>query len=100
MKEINSLRLNIFGWRRADFLLVVFLIFYREGSFQGKNLSREILYWGNFPWYLYTIFLNVFFYLSSLSISHVELLRVIVQSRFSMELNFLEGVFVGREISP
>ena len=45
------------GGRRTNFLLGVFHegIFHEEGSFQGVNLSGEIIHNGNLPEFLYKI---------------------------------------------
>jgi hypothetical protein len=58
-------------------------------EFPGGEFSGEILHWGNLPEFLYEIPL-MFCFLFADTILRVEMLRVIVQDKFSPGLNCLE----------
>ena len=85
-------------WERANFILMGLstrIIFHWKGSYQGLNFSGEILHWGNLPEFLYKIRLMSFLLFAD-SILHVEILRVIVRSKFSPGVNCLENESAGR----
>ena len=64
--------------------------FPQGGQFPGVNFSVKILQWGNFSELLYEILL-MFCFPFCISILRVEILRVIVQGKFSPGLNCLEN---------
>jgi len=70
-------------------------IFHGEGSFQGTNLSGEVLHKWNLPEFLGEIFLLSCFLITD-SISGMMMLRVIVQFKCLPGLSCLENKAVGR----
>ena len=70
-------------------------IFQGEESFQGVNLSGEIIHCGNLREFLYNLFfLYMSCFLFSVSILHAEWLKIIVRGKFSSGLNCLEDIFM------
>ena len=66
---------------------------------RGWNFSEEIAYWGKCQ-SLYTKFLYLSCFIFTDSILRMEVLRVIVQGKFSPGLNCPEKISVGRGIFP
>ena len=71
------------------------IIFHRDRSFQGLNFLGEILQFGNLPEFLHK-FLLMSCFLFADSILRVEMLSVIVRSKFSSGLNCVENKYVWR----
>jgi len=70
-------------------------MFHEEGSFQGVNLSGEIIHCGNLPQFLYKIlFMSCFLF--SVSILRAEWIRLIVRGKLSPGLNCLEDISMVR----
>ena len=86
---------TFFEWGGRIFCWNIFCVenFNGEEGFQGVNFLAEILYWGIGQNSHAKFFLCLAF---SDSISHVEMLGIIVQVEFSPGLNCLEYIYMER----